>query len=671
MSSRGTLEVVAVLWFSAATAAGSFLFFCIQPLVGKFLLPWFGGSSGIWTACMLFFQLILVAGYLYVFLLRSFLHVRHQLITHCVLMMLCVIQLPITMEQLPLQTSPVVNIIYLLIVSAGLPCLLLSSTAPLLQSWFADLTDRSPYPLFALSNFGSMLALLSYPILIEPLLARQSQLILWSWGFGLFLVSMMICVLFRRQATSTKTAVVKPSHDFKIMWLVWPAIAVVMLLALTERLTSNSLVLPFLWILPFACYLLSFILCFANERLYSRGACGILLQVSIPIWLWFYVTEPANFAAFLSVNLVTLFASCMVCHGELAKLKPQPGALSLYYLCLAAGGALGGISVSLLAPLVFSMNFDLLFAVTILLMLCSFTYRVSKLNASLFLALSAATLLTLQTLWRGQHQIVERSRNFYGTLEVVRKYVGTDDESLTLIDRGTPHGAQYQSAHRKSEPTGYYTRKTAAGILLQSTQDRGARNIGLVGMGVGTLLTYTTSRDDVRIYEINPDVIRIGQEKFSFLADAKAQVTLIEGDARQRLAQESPQQFDILILDAFTGDSIPLHLLTAEAFELYLRHLHPTGQILVLSDTVHVDFAHALQKIAKHFSLSSRGFWLEQGDAETWGAEWFLFARKSKYLTIKRALDSELNFIPDESYPLLTDEYSSLWQMVRWSDEEE
>lgn len=671
MSSAATPQPVTTFVHALAIAIGAFLFFCIQPLVGKFLLPWFGGNSGIWTACMLFFQLILLIGYLYAHLLRTFLRSRQQVLTHGVLILLCLTQLPLVMEPNHSNVEPVVDILYLLTFSVGLPCALLAATAPLLQSWYSDITDQSPYPLYALSNAGSILALLSYPLLIEPWLPRQLQIDLWSWGLIAFLSSLLFCMVLRWQKAPLENPAPQTADKFNYLWILWPACAVALLLALTEHLTSNSLVVPFLWILPFGCYLITFIICFAKDEYGLNHIFRTALLILTPIWLWLYSIDAPNFATFLSINLAMLFVSCMVCHGELVKLKPEPRNLSVFYLSLAFGGALGGVSISVLAPIAYDLNVDLLIATLLLLCLCLVTLRQSRLYAGTSAVLIVMTLLVLQQEWRGTEEIVDRSRNFYGTLEVVRKMKDTENESLVLVNQGMRHGAQFQREHRKSDAIAHLTDETAAAIVLNETRGHKSRKIGLVGMGVGILLVYTDERDDVRLYELNPDVIRLAKTHFSFIEDTDAKVTILEGDARQLLTEESPQDFDLLILDAFTGDSIPLHLLTVEAFELYLSHLGPKGQILLLSDTRYMDFSHALQRIAQHLGLSIRGFWLDERDDEVWGAEWYLFARQHQDLTIKRGLDSDLNFLPDENYPLLTDEYTSLWHLIRWVAYEE
>ena len=664
----------ASLPYILGTLAGALLYFMIQPMLARFILPSYGGGSHIWTACMLFFQLLLVGGYVYGHVLSALPQIRHQVIVHGCLILLAFSQFPLD-PVIPEQIdSPVFEILMFLTSSIGLPGILLSSTAVLLPTWFFDeLPAHSPYPLYAVSNAGSLTALISFPVLVEPLVDRSVQLSVWS---GLFVayVSVLIYCLYRRWQLAPTPASAQSQSDntaLSMFWFLWPALGVALMLTVTERLTSNVLVVPLFWVLPFAVYLLSYIVSFASDNWYSRrfnliamlaAACllGITDQYT-GIWLQ------------LTTLMVLLFASCMVCHGEVARLKPPGQGLSLYFLCLASGGALGGLAISIGAPAVFDFNLDL--EITLILLVGIGLTLVRAEPAETFrwflggLSLATLAFIGLNIVKEASsEQVVERSRTFYGALEVRHLDKGTKHERLLLLNDSSPHGVQFINEDRALIGTGYYSSDSAAAKILADTRRRGIkqRHIALVGLGVGTLATFAGDRDQWRIYELNPEVTRLAEQHFSYLASSKATITHIPGDARRSLAAEPDQNFDVIVLDAFSGDSIPLHLLTIEAFELYLRHLKDNGQIVVLTDTWHVDFSAAMHAIGRQLGLATLGVYTEPGNDENWGAEWFVFARDERHLTRLKS-DEDLNDRIDETFPAPTDERASIWSMLRLS----
>jgi len=691
--------------YALTVFTGAFLLFQVQPLIAKYILPWFGGGPGVWTTCMLFFQVLLLGGYAYAHFTSRWLKPRTQAILHLVLLGAALALLPITPAETwkPSGTeNPTLRILALLTVCLGLPYFVLSSTGPLVQQWVAQSApSRSPYRLYALSNIGSLLALLSFPFFFETHFTRHTQAQLWGWGLVGYVLCCAFCVLkmwrvaqarhsdtpLAHPSTSPITSPAQPSnppplrYSTALLWLLLPACASVDLLATTNKICQDIAVIPFLWVVPLALYLLSFIICFDSPRWYVRLPWSLAFVVTT-LWItWLLpMTSKVSMAVLLGVYCVGLFLCCMVCHGELYRLRPDPRRLTSFYLMIAAGGALGGLFVAVVAPLIFNDYSEMpcgLFLCALLFILASgrSAENLAPLPRWRRLAgpwLWAGLLLLGLGLWFQSHQfpatLVSRSRNFYGVLRVAES--GRDDPKshhFALFHGHTWHGLQFVSPSAATLPTLYYNPWSGAGVAYASLP-RNERRIGVVGLGVGTLAAYSRTNDYFRFYEINPEVQRLALTYFSYLAHCHGKVEVALGDARLTLAKEPPQGFDLLALDAFSGDAIPVHLLTREAFALYDRHLKTNGVIAVHISNDYLDLEPVLVNVARelHYHLAVIESHPPPAQWYFKPTIWVLLARRQDVLDsplIQRAArPPEPNC---SRVSLWTDDFASLFQVVR------
>lgn len=650
-----------MLPYAVTIFIAAFLLFQLQPLIAKYILPWFGGGPAVWTVCMLFFQAALLAGYAYAHVSVRVFKPRTQVGIHLALLAAALWQLPVVPPDSWKPGGvelPTWHILYLLTASLALPYLVLSSTTPLLQAWFSRAhTRRSPYRLYALSNLGSLLALVSYPSVVEPLLSRSRQSTIWSVGFVAFALACAACAVWTLRGGSARsgtthdapttpapTPTPPPALD-RLLWLALAASAAVLFLAITNQITMDVAVVPFLWVLPLGIYLLTFVIAFDHDRWYVRRwfALALIPATAAAVWMMFRAHNASILEQLLTYSAV-LFIGCMICHGELNRLKPQPRYLTGFYLRVALGGALGGAFVALVAPLIFDNYLELhlsLLAVVALTLVGFFRDRKSTLHRgqplwawSALVASFVGLALILATHSRsGRELAVERSRNFYGVLSIYRELPNTPEERLSLWHGRVGHGAQFTAAARRDLPTAYYAPNSGAALAFRYWPGPGDRRIGMVGLGVGTLAAYGRPGDYIRIYEINPQLAEMVGRHFTFLSDSPARIEVVMGDARLSMEGEAPQRFDLLFLDAFSGDAIPLHLLTKEAFEIYLGHLKPDGVIALLISTWHIDFAPAVRRLADHFGLiavriDTPGLALD----EDWGSNWMLLTRNRAFL---------------------------------------
>lgn len=590
--------------YGLAIFTGAFLLFQVQPLIAKYLLPWFGGAPGVWTTCMLFFQVALLGGYGYAHLSAQYLRPRGQVIAHLGLVTAALLALPI----IPHESwkglaagDPTFRIIALLVVSVGLPYFALSATAPLLQHWFTLVRPGvSPFRLYALSNAGSLLALLSYPSLVEVWFTRSTQAHLWGGGLVIYAAGCLWAgaMVWRNARTSaqefqTDGLAPKPSLDQKVLWVLLPACASVLLLAVTNKICQDVAVIPFLWILPLTLYLLSFIFCFETPRMYHRSVFAALLGVAVvagvqALFAHAKLLPPVQIA----IYSFALFVCCMVCHGEVYRLRPSPAHLTAFYLLLSFGGAAGGIFVGLVAPRAFGDYYELhlgLGGTAILLAVVCAREQRRRLGlrmpavawGAIGVCLVAVIGALINQVRQSRAQLVMRSRNFYGVLSVYQFAESREGGKVLELAHGrVGHGAEIFRAGERARPTMYYTPGSGVGRAA-SLLRAGPRRLGLVGLGVGTLAAYGRDGDVVRFYEINPEVERIARSHFSFLKETPARAEVVIGDARRSMESEAAQGYDLLALDAFSSDAVPLHLLTREAFELYRRHLGTDGILAV------------------------------------------------------------------------------------------
>ncbi len=700
--------------FAVAMFLSAFLVFQIQPLISKHILPWFGGTSSVWTTCVLVFQALLFAGYAYAHLLGR-LPIRVQAATHVLLLLGASMMAVIPAEAWKPRgdEDPLVRIVVMLLATIGLPYFALSATGPLLQLWFWRAYPRAaPYRLYALSNAGSLLALISYPFLVEPSLSTPQQAGLWRAGFVCFL---LICAIGgwiaqRRAVGRGGTPVVRleaepPTQPTvfskrveRLFWVGWSACSVILFMAVTNQLTINVASVPFLWILPLSIYLLTFILAFSGRRVYPRPLAGLMLAIAVASLAFILQFEldysgAGDFRLSISWQIgvvgLALFLMCLVCHGELYRLRPEPRRLTSFYLWIAFGGMVGGLVVGVFAPLVFLLYQELhlgMLLCCLLFLAVALKDPASPLSQRRF-RWAAAPLLVgiigLAGVLAGQSAdmltgMLDTRRNFFGLLRVHEVgTVGAPDHALELYDGSVLHGYQFARAELRQVPTVYYSTRTGVGGVLEDFKPEKTRRVGVVGLGVGTLATYGRPSDYMRFYEINPDVVDLATNTFSYLAQSRSRWEISLGDARLKLEQEAVQHFDVLVLDAFSSDSIPVHLLTEEAFDLYERHLDTNGVLAVHISNDHLDLSPIVYHQAEargYYALEVRNRGRE--DEPTRAAIWMILSRDLDFLKqltgrfepLQAAGDVKLVNQPPAGHDRVrtwTDSYSNLFQILR------
>jgi spermidine synthase len=614
-----------MLFHAVTIFLSAFLLFQVQPVIARVILPWFGGTAAVWTTCLLFFQVTLLLGYAYSHFVIRRLSPRRQLLVHAALLLLCLLLLPITPDtswKPSTADNPTLRILGLLAATIGLPYFLLSTTGPLVQAWFVQANPgATPYRLFALSNLGSMVALLSYPILVEPRLALRTQTLAWSTVFAVFIA---ICGYTGYRSTRGAGAVqsaesveappAPASFGRHVLWVLLAACPSMLLLSFTTHLTVDVAPIPFLWILPLALYLLTFILCFDADGWYRRT--WFLCALGPCIGLIVYLTDniPADYsemAVDIGLMCVGFFVCCMVCHGELSRLKPHPRLLTGYFLMISVGGALGGAVVAIAAPYWFQSNYELplslifctLLAATVVLLDGPVDRRTFLCWRGLAVLLGVPLLsgFTLFTFGSLGEDTIFTGRNFYSALRVKQVSDGGELEQVRALKHGrVEHGSQFMHLSRRRQLTNYYCPDCGLGLVMAARQPGVPSKAGIVGLGAGTMAAYARPGDEFKFYEINPMILDIARNYFTFLKDCQGKVSTSIGDARLLLEREPPQNYDILAVDAFSSDSIPVHLLTSEAIELYFSHLKPDGVLAVHITNHYLNLEPVLERAANH-----------------------------------------------------------------------
>ena len=758
----------------------AFLLFQVQPLLGKYILPWFGGTPAVWTTCMLFFQALLLAGYAYAHASTTWLAPRAQAVLHLLLLLVSLALLPIVPADhwRPRgDESPTWHILLLLMATVGVPYLLLSTTGPLVQAWFVLTEGKSPYRLYALSNFGSLLALVSYPLVVEPALALPMQAGIWSAGYVLFALACGWCAihvglsriqgggrLLRAAAESSAATVAapagghappaagepgtpvaaRPSWADVLLWLGLATGPSAMLLAATNLMCQEIAVVPFLWVLPLALYLLSFVICFDNEQWYVRpifclflmvGAavgCAVLFhpagsRIDVPPLQ--FVEGPKVFTIDVTITqeigayVLAAFACAMACHGELARAKPHPRYLTVYYLTIAGGGALGGLLVAVVAPQWFLGYWE--FPIALLaccgLVLLAYSRDARSLLRPTVLArrlewllgdprgmLALSTGATIAAaVWSllivaftglavavvGQVTAGEdtpplfRHRNFFGMLRVTQDPEGPEQERY-LYNGRILHGSQYQKEPWRYEPSTYYGHNTGVGLAIDVTphpplsenDPRGPLRVGIIGLGTGTIAAYAGRGDLFCFYEINPEVKRVAEQYFTYVADARARgadVQIVLGDARvqmeRELAENGSRQFDVLAVDAFSSDSIPMHLLTLECVrDVYFKHLQPEGILALHISNRYLDLSRVTRALAEKLDLhivridsddAPLGRMQDGPQGGVSAAEWILLTHNFDFVSCPRIRQASSSWdLP--STVLWSDKHGSLWKIL-------
>jgi SAM-dependent methyltransferase len=677
------------LLFRSAIFLGSFLLFLSEPIAAKQLLPTFGGSAAVWVTCLVFFQIALLAGYLYAHAATRSPTAHGNAILHIVLLAAASLSAAVWaagLIRLNLSAvNPVASIFATLTLSIGLPFILLASTSPLLQVWISR-AERSgvPFRLFALSNAASLLALLSYPTIIEPHISLSLQRSLWAAGVLVFAVITATLAWQTRNpqpdlssfgeaggpASVLERATPRRS---KLLWFLLPMAAAMQLSAVTAHLTSNVAAIPLLWVLPLAVYLLTFILAFQFPGLANyRGILMRLLAIMLASlgYLLSHIDTGLHIGAAIFFFLLEAFLACLFCHTETYALRPATAREStLFYLVIAAGGATGSLLVGIAAPLVTSGNYDLgvTFLITAALAL-AVVWRNGWAERLLWATGSGLLIFLIFALHTAyHHQTLVLTRNFYASLRVTQTVTEHGDPIRALMNGSIEHGSQIDSPDLRRVPTTYYAEDSGIGFALRFCCSGRPKRVGIIGLGAGTLAAYGKPGDTFRCYEINPAVLPIARNLFTWLRDSGAQLSFVEGDARASLTAETPQRFDILVIDAFSGDAIPLHLLTTEAMAVYRKHLAPGGILAFHVSNAYVNLEPEVAQLAIAANLQSRSIASRKDEQSgEFSATWMLVTDNAAFLNQPEIVSSATIIQPVAGVPAWTDNYSSLLPLVHW-----
>jgi len=670
----------------------AFLLFLVQPIIAKQILPWFGGSAAVWSTCLVFFQVTLLAGYLYADWTTRRLNIRRQTILHAALLAVALLLLPIVpaASWKPIGAEqPSLQILLLLTVTIGLPYFLLSTTSPLIQVWFARAYPGvSPYRLFALSNLASMLALLGYPFLLEPNVATRFQAIYWSAGFGVFALTIAIILAraYKTNARSDSAAAraiasadqnlhIEPTSRDKAVWVALSALGSMLLLGVSNHLTQNIASIPLLWLAPLAIYLLTFILCFGGtdgSSWYPRGIALSQAALAVVAMAWLLAERKLDFMLYLQIAVfsVGLFMTCMYCHGELVARKPPAQHLTTFYLMISIGGAAGSILIGILAPLILPAYFELGLTLVALAALATWLFwRQGRWQLVLMSGGICAFALwsCVHTIRQYQQDVVVMSRNFYGTLRVKEFNLHSiDNHKRSLLHGAILHGDQFMDARRRVIATTYYRNNSGIAIALRE-KDRSLvrpRRVGIVGLGAGTLATYGNKNDVFRFYEINPDVVEIAKRDFTYLQESMATVEVSLGDARLTLERESSQHFDVLAIDAFSGDSIPVHLITLEALDSYQRHMEPDGIIAFHVSNRFLDLTPVVGKLANARGLAVAWIRETHDDGRT-ASDWVLLSKDPLALQSPAIVAIAKPIVARAGTQVWTDDFNNLVEALK------
>jgi hypothetical protein len=693
-----------MLFYAITIFLSAFLLFEVQPVIAKMILPWFGGSSAVWSTCMLFFQIVLLLGYMYAHWLNRAFEPRRQAIVHTVVLAASLAALPIVPGE-HWKTAeigqPSMRILALLGATVGLPYFLLSSTSPLLQAWYARTHKQGlPYRLFALSNFASLLALLSFPTLIEPNLATQATAKVWS---AVYVAFAGVCALTAWRSSGGLSAapaarayegeaIERPSWTLRALWLGLAASASILLLAVTTHLTQDVAPIPFLWIVPLTAYLLTFIVCFEMPRLYARRVFLPLFVLSLAFMAFRLWPSHREVSAPILHNLAhldskwiirsfvaALFIACMVCHGELARLKPHPRHLTGFYVIVSLGGAMGGVFVGLVAPNLFRAYFEFPIGLGVTALVVAAVairalrpFRSPERGAAAF-AIAAAMAVYFMGLRVVMRETVEGyrvvARNFYGTLRVADEGDPAFDDSAArrLVHGVINHGQQMLREEHRRKPVTYFCPESGIGRGMRALEGS-PRRIGIVGLGCGTLAAYGREGDAMRIYEINSLVLDVARREFTYLSDTPARVEVALGDGRLLLeAEEGQPRFDIFVMDAFSGDSVPVHLLTREAFDLYFQRLKPDGILAVNISNRYLDLKPVMERAAAAFGKVALvyEFWEDEEHPFCFSCTWTLIVDRAVLAAHPELREGAEEIKPDPRFRMWTDDFSNMYSILK------
>ncbi len=667
----------------------AFLLFLVEPMTAKRLLPALGGSAAVWITCLVFFQCALLVGYLYAHLVAIRLSPRAQAGVHTALLALAAVSLAVPVRPDAAETSnPLATTLWLLTAMIGAPFVALAATTPLVQTWHARTGVAPGWRLYALSNFGSILALVLYPCAVEPHFALATQRIAWGIGFAVFAVACagLAWGALRKHSSGARAPTESTANDAgagapsyrpasikdRALWVLLPAASSILLCAITAHLSQNIAAIPMLWVVPLAAYLLSFIVTFAGPRWYARplalrtlalalGALGYLLakDMSVPL------------ALAIPMFVGALFVFCYCCHGELYRLRPAEGGATSFYLPIALGSALGAVAVGVIAPMALPANYDLALGLVFLAALFIFAtwsdgILVRRFWIGTTAAMTWAAVLQVRAL---DHDTISKLRSFYGSLRVVQTYaIPGPGVQRTLFHGTIKHGTQVFNDQLRARPTSYYAPDSGVGLALRYCCGSGPRRVGAVGLGAGTIAAYGQPGDVITFYEIDPLVERLARARFAYLHESKAQINVVLGDARMSMERQAPQNYDVIALDAFSGDAVPVHLLTAEAIQLYQRHLKPNGVLAFHISSQYVDLAPMLALDARHAGMTALEVRsLPNDELDEFEAYWVLMSADAGFF---RQPDVAIAARPIALRPglsLWTDDFNSLLPLVKWT----
>jgi hypothetical protein len=666
--------LLATLPYAATIFLSSFLLFLVQPIIAKQILPWFGGSAAVWTTCLVFFQSVLLAGYAYADATTR-LGARRQAMVHVGLLVVSLATLPIIASsgwKPQGDEQPIARILLLLVATIGLPYFLLSTTTPLLQSWYwRRFQSAVPYRLFALSNFASLLALLGFPLFFEPVFDLNQ--LGWGWSF-LFAAFALLCAVTAwmsmngYELKAAKPAAAPVALKDQLQWLALSAMGSVMLLAVTNHVTQNISSVPFLWVLPLALYLVTFILAFDHPRWYVRPVFLALLPILLPAMAWYIPSLDLAIAA--PLYLVGMFVACMVCHGELATLKPDPAHLTRFYLMMSLGGALGAVLVAIVAPLVLPGYFELGIALVLLGVL--FAIRVRGMASA---GVLVVLLVTLGLVIKGGRDYSEgmrvMERDFYGVVRTADHPSPVPYRSM--YHGGIMHGGQLLGDSFRNTPADYFSPNSGYGRVFTSLREMSPRqplNVGVIGLGAGVIGAWMKPGDALTFYEISPRVVDIARREFTYLADTSAKTELVMGDGRLSLEREPPRRYDVLGIDAFSGDSIPMHLVTREAMALYVKHIKPDGVIVFQATNRYIDLLPVVKRLAAEFGLQALNV-SDSPEADSGPEYWYsatdqvIVTRNRKLLDWPRVAEAAEEIEDRPDLPVFTDAHHNLLRILK------
>ncbi len=692
-----------ILAFAVTMAVAGFLLFQVQLVLAKYILPWFGGSASTWLVCLLFFQVALLVGYAYAFAVSQPLSLRRQVEVQIAVVALSLLLLPITPSESwkPQDAGdPTWRIVALLAACVGGPYVVLATTTPLLSRWLGRRHPAlDPARLFAASNLGSFLGLLTFPFAFERFISSEAQTRWWSWGYLLYGTLLAACgaVTMARTRADAKPgagALFSPARadDALLAWIALSALGSILLLATTNTILQWSAVLPFLWVVPLSIYLLTYVIAFGHQRAYDR----LLFGAAFPLLAgtsFLVSSTPASsqgFLALLALHAALLFAGCMICHGELARLQPEPARLPKFYLAITLGGALGGICVALVAPLLLNDDFEhwlVLCAIAIAAFVLMMREGHARKMRAIVPAAWVAGICFLGGLAAGirdeiapESVLVERIRNFYGVVKVLRQEKDNPQRHFLMMQQaGIDQGGQFQGAGRSMVLVCGFDERSALGLALRHHVKRraGAQQaslrIGIVGLGAGTIAAHGREGDTIRYYELNPAVLDLANRHFTFLRDGKATTDVLLGDGRlvleRQLKRGDAQNFDVLVLNAFRGASPPMHLMTAEAFDIYFRHLAADGILAVNFEVDTFEMAPLHRGLARRLGVDVRWFETREVRGCDSPISWALYSKDKAFFAlpaVRRAISEWRD--NGRSEIVWTDNDNNLISILNWGE---